>query len=438
MDEHFRSAGWRRARLPARGRRPGAGTGYTETCRAAGATRPTSIRDVRQRARDGRGWMAQRADPGSAADIVKVCDAPGRRGCCARPARPRGCCSRCTTSWCSGGPASWRRSRPPRGLRDPARTCRSTCRWGTGRTWEDAGLTGRSRRGLASRPLREDGGNDDPRTAPCQWRRVPHPAHGRPVCATVAVVEPRLRPSPSACGATTEVPRLRVVRQRRSPAASREVLIDGAAYEIKMPDERNGTLLIYSHGYRQAAAGAAELPEPGDHDRAGGLRRRDRGDAARRLRARGSAYKSNGWRSPMASRPRRTSTCSSRRTSASPYRTLVGRPAWRPHHADRRGEAPEWVDGGTPCAVLWRRRAQHEPGARLSYATKTLIYPEMKLTGYTSYEESVKTWEEAMKGVVAGAQDTTAAARRRCLHRRDRRRPQPHQDLRRLGPSSRR
>ena len=28
--------------------------------------------------------------------------------------------------------------------------------------------------------------------------------------------------------------------------------IDGAAYEIRMPETWNGTLLLYSHGYRQA------------------------------------------------------------------------------------------------------------------------------------------------------------------------------------------
>ena len=51
----------------------------------------------------------------------------------------------------------------------------------------------------------------------------------------------------------------------------------------------------------------------------------------------------------------------------------------------------------------------------VSYAVKTLIYPEMKLTGYTSYEESVPTWEEAVKRVVAAASDTAGGGTAKVL-----------------------
>jgi hypothetical protein len=52
----------------------------------------------------------------------------------------------------------------------------------------------------------------------------------------------------------------------------------------------------------------------------------------------------------------------------------------------------------------------------VSYAVKTLIYPEMKLTGYASYEESVQNWTEAVKRVVAAASDTAGGGTAKVLY----------------------
>ena len=76
--------------------------------------------------------------------------------------------------------------------------------------------------------------------------------------------------------------------------------INGAAYEIVMPETWNGTLLLYSHGYRPAepfppnfnAVETSAVPVPGWDSGATGL-----GEAflERGYALAGSSYRSNGW-----------------------------------------------------------------------------------------------------------------------------------------------
>src|SRR5688500_8420244 len=76
--------------------------------------------------------------------------------------------------------------------------------------------------------------------------------------------------------------------------------LDGAAYEIALPEKWNGTLLLYSHGYRQAQAAPPDFespstaaePAPGwsQGSREVGQALLDQGFAIA-----GSAYASNGW-----------------------------------------------------------------------------------------------------------------------------------------------
>ena len=71
----------------------------------------------------------------------------------------------------------------------------------------------------------------------------------------------------------------------------------GAKYEIEMPAKWNGTLLLYSHGYRPAAAGAAGL-RPGRRPSRPRTRRPTRSATALLAKGyalAGSAYTTNGW-----------------------------------------------------------------------------------------------------------------------------------------------
>ena len=65
----------------------------------------------------------------------------------------------------------------------------------------------------------------------------------------------------------------------------------------------------------------------------------------------------------------------------------------------------------------------------VAYAIKTLIDPQLKLTGYTSYDDAVANWEGAAKAIRRSATDTQERrARRSCSSRRSstpRTRPRP-------------
>ena len=100
-----------------------------------------------------------------------------------------------------------------------------------------------------------------------------------------------------------------------------------------------------------------------------------------------------------------------------PYRTLVWGDSLGGLITQTIAEKhPEWVDGAAPlCGAVAGVVPNMNLALDVSYATKTLLYPEMKLTGYTSYEESVETWEEAVKRVVAAASDTAGGGTAKVL-----------------------
>jgi hypothetical protein len=183
--------------------------------------------------------------------------------------------------------------------------------------------------------------------------------------------------------------------------------IDGAAYEIKLPDKWNGTLLIYSHGYRQAQPAPPDFepvdtsatPAPGD-------------DVATALLAQGyalagSAFRTNGWDvldGVAADEQLHTF-----------FVNNVGKPDRVYVWGDSLGglitetvaeKHPEWVSGSAPlCGVLGGTNLNLDLALDVAYAVKTLIYPDLKLTGFASYDEAVANWEGARKAIVAAGSD---------------------------------
>jgi pimeloyl-ACP methyl ester carboxylesterase len=223
------------------------------------------------------------------------------------------------------------------------------------------------------------------------------------------------------CGATTEVPR---ARQQSSdvPFTGCDTVkctdtLNGAAYEIQLPTTWNGTLLIYSHGYRYAQpappafepVSTAAVSAP-DDDTAATL-------LSQGYALAGSAYKSNGWAVADGVAAAEDLQKFFSENVGQPYRTLVWGDSLGGLITQTIAEKhPEWVDGAAPlCGAVAGVVPNMNLALDVSYATKTLLYPEMKLTGYTSYEESVKTWEEAVKRVVAAASDTAGGGTAKVL-----------------------
>ena len=190
--------------------------------------------------------------------------------------------------------------------------------------------------------------------------------------------------------------------------------LDGARYEIRLPARWNGTLLIYSHGYRFAQPGPPDFGpadtnaqvDSTDSDGSG------RDALAKDLLARGyalagSSYKTNGW--AVADGVKAGDELHDR------FVSLVG-PAHRTYvWGDSLGglitellaeNYPGWVDGAAPmCGALAGPNLNFDAALDVAFAVKTLIDPSLKLTGYTSSDDAAAQWKQAAQAVEAAAAD---------------------------------
>jgi hypothetical protein len=198
--------------------------------------------------------------------------------------------------------------------------------------------------------------------------------------------------------------------------------LDGAAYEIVLPDKWNGTLLIYSHGYRNAApippdfAPVSTAPEPAPGWSGG---QKDVGEAllAQGYALAGSAYKSNGWAvaDGVAAGQQLYDFFSA--NVAKPNRVYAWGDSLGGLITAQLAQQSPWVNGAAPlCGALAGVVPNFDLALDTTYAVKTLIYPDMQLTGYATYEDAVKTWQEAAKRVVAAAQDTAGGGTAKILY----------------------
>ncbi|MFN8156689.1 MAG: hypothetical protein U0R68_04680 [Candidatus Nanopelagicales bacterium] len=194
--------------------------------------------------------------------------------------------------------------------------------------------------------------------------------------------------------------------------------IDGAAFSIKTPTTWNGTLLIYSHGYRQAQPAPPDFRPVETSAQAASDEKTAATLLSQGYALAGSAYASNGWAVSDGVVAAEGLHDYFVKNIAQPKRVLV----W----GDSLGglitqvvaeKHPEWVDGAAPlCGAVAGVVPNMNLALDLSYAVKTLIYPDLKLTGYATYEEAVTNWTEAMKRVVADAQDTKGGGTAKVLY----------------------
>jgi alpha-beta hydrolase superfamily lysophospholipase len=195
--------------------------------------------------------------------------------------------------------------------------------------------------------------------------------------------------------------------------------INGAAYEIVMPETWNGTLLIYSHGYRPAepfppnfnAVVTTPTPVPGwdSGDKALGEALLERGYALA-----GSSYASNGWAVEDGVRAGEEIHAFFTEQIGTPKRVYVWGDSLGGLITQTLAESADWVDGAAPlCGVM----AGLEPNIGLAldtaYGVQQLLDPEMEIAGYDSYEDALASWEGAASILIESArdQDTDAIAR---------------------------
>ena len=237
----------------------------------------------------------------------------------------------------------------------------------------------------------------------------------------------------SACTVHTSTPLTK--RQRSVQATSTNVAfkdcaaqctgaINGAAYEIKVPQHWNGTLLLYSHGYRFAQ------PAPPDFAAVDTKAQVSSSDAdgtgadplsqdllAAGYALAGSAYKSNGW--AVADGVQAGEDLHAK------FVSLVGTPLRTYVWGDSLGgliteilaeQNRSWVDGSAPmCGALAGPNINFDLALDVAYAVKALIDPDLKLTGYTSADDAAANWERAEQLIEKAAADVSGGGTAKVL-----------------------
>ncbi len=188
-------------------------------------------------------------------------------------------------------------------------------------------------------------------------------------------------------------------------------VINGAAYEIVVPDSWNGTLLLYSHGYRSAyptppqfePVDSSAEPAPGwaSGDRSVGEALIERGYALA-----GSAYAANGWAVDEGVVAGQDLIAHFAEEFAEP-RTVV---AW----GDSLGglitallaEVPGLVDGAVPmCGVLAGPVRNFDLAVDVTLAAQLTVLPDLPLTLPGGYEDSVRALEPSLRTLVEIAEN---------------------------------
>jgi pimeloyl-ACP methyl ester carboxylesterase len=190
--------------------------------------------------------------------------------------------------------------------------------------------------------------------------------------------------------------------------------IDGAKYTIKMPQRWNGTLLLYSHGYRfaQPAPPNFDAVETNaqvsskDNDGTGSDPLSTQLLAAGYALA-GSSYKTNGWAVEDGVK--------AGKDLHDTFVKLVGKPKRTYVWGDSLGgliteilaeQNPNWVDGAAPmCGAVAGPNYNFDVALDVAVAIKALIDPTFKVTGYASADEAAANWKHASAAVQKAAAD---------------------------------
>lgn len=205
-----------------------------------------------------------------------------------------------------------------------------------------------------------------------------------------------------------------------------EGTINGAAYTIKMPQKWNGTLLLYSHGYRFATVPAAEPTSPiqtnaqvtsTDSD-GKGTDPLSQDLLAQGYALAGSAYKSNGWAVADG--------VTAGEQLRDKFVSLVGNPRRTYVWGDSLGGLiteilaetnPKWVDGAAPmCGAVAGPNLNFDTALDVAFAVKTLIDPSFVMTNYTSADQANQEWTEASAAIQKAAADTAGGGTAKVLY----------------------
>jgi hypothetical protein len=201
--------------------------------------------------------------------------------------------------------------------------------------------------------------------------------------------------------------------------------IDGAKYSIKLPGKWNGTLLLYSHGYRFAAPAPPDFGAVNTNAQVSSTDTDGSGSdplssklLSEGYALAGSAYKSNGW--AVADGVKAGEQLHDK------FVQLVGKPKRTYVWGDSLGgliteliaeQNSSWVDGAAPmCGALAGPNYNFDAALDVAFAVKALIDPQLKLTGYTSDADAASNWQHASAAVQQAAADTAGGGTAKVLY----------------------
>jgi len=188
--------------------------------------------------------------------------------------------------------------------------------------------------------------------------------------------------------------------------------LSGAKYEIEMPRTWNGTLLLFSHGYRPVQPAPPDFaPVPTDVKDAQDAPNRPVASAllAEGYALAGSAYATNGWAVADGVAAGEQLHDFFVRRIGEPDRTYVWGESLGGLITEMLAEKhPDWIAGAAPlCGVLGGSNLNFDLALDLAYGVKTLLAPGLKIDGYASYEQAKASFEQAQRAVLAA---TTSSA----------------------------
>lgn len=189
--------------------------------------------------------------------------------------------------------------------------------------------------------------------------------------------------------------------------------LGGAKFRILMPAQWNGTLLLYSHGYRNAVAVPGQGAVTTAAEPAPGYAEGDRtvADAllARGFALAGSGWASNGWAVQDGVTAGDQLYKHFAATVATPNRVLVWGDSLGGLVSEELAEQKgRWVDGAAPlCAPLAGVVPNMDLALDVAEGVRALIDPAFKTHDYTSAKQAITQWQAASAAVVKAAGDRT-------------------------------
>jgi hypothetical protein len=183
--------------------------------------------------------------------------------------------------------------------------------------------------------------------------------------------------------------------------------IHGAAYTILVPKSWNGTLLLYSHGYRTNSGTKPGRAQVSQSDSTGvGQDETSRVLLAAGYALAGSSYSSNGWAVQDAITAANDLHQRFVELAGSPKRTYVWGSSLGGLITEVLAERSSWVDGAAPmCGVVSGPLLMFDELLKSAMATKALLDPGLRISGWPTADDARRQSRAAVTEVQRAAKD---------------------------------